>query len=171
MWWMFIWCSELCWFWCLWQTYCIRCQGYLMRLGNAEMIGWMKTRRFEDNWVSTATERGRGDMTWSWVNRLIQLCKGEIRELLSPLSHPKLWLAKYPQTFLYNWQTFFHPIPWVSIWTSSVIPKSDTVHTSKSWKTTSLYNAKTQKTITMGNLIFLFILLKRYFKWYCVFVF
>ena len=90
--------------------------GWMNGYGYRWMLKWwgrqegVNVRRSEDMGAITATEGGRGDMTWSWANRPVQLCKGENKQVLSALSCPLLWLDKLPQTFLCNWHIYFQPI-------------------------------------------------------------
>ena len=90
--------------------------GWMNGYGYRWMLKWwgrrkgVNVRRSENMWAITATEGGRGDMTWSWANRPVQLCKGENKQVLSALSCPLLWLDKLPQTFLCNWHIYFQPI-------------------------------------------------------------
>lgn len=90
--------------------------GWMNGYGYRWMLKWwgrwkgVNVRRFEDMWAITATEGGRGDTTWSWATRLVQLWKGENKQVPSALSCPLLWLDKLPQTFLCNWHIYFQPI-------------------------------------------------------------
>ena len=111
--WMFTSCSDLCWFWCPVEMYCTHLQGEWMGRGGCWNDGVDRKASTLEVLRTYGQSQllGRGDTTWSWANRPIQLCKGENKHVLSALSCPLLWLDKVPQTFLYNWHIFFQPIP------------------------------------------------------------
>ena len=80
-------------------------------------------------------------------------------------------MNKLPQIALCNWHIFFPPIHSTSTPFNSVTMKLEALHSCETFELKrSLCNARNKNTINITNLIFIFILFNKYFKWHFCFL-